>query len=408
MRRFAHARGGLIPVVVFAAAMLAVVPWSQSGMERPNTPDRARFSAWLAALENTDGETAGLYPYFRSEEKGFESSSDDFLSPMVTAKCVLFWLEEQSVNRAVRIGERLLYWQDRIRTHAHPNVAGALPSQIVEEDGQWAGGDRFYSGDNLVVLEAFLSLYERTGSQEFLDGAEHIARWIKDVMGHGEQYGVWLEPYFAPMQFATADGSFDNRVFTNTAFMWISALRHYGEVTNVMDYIEHFVLAKAFFLQGQSPHGVWFDHYDPGYPPQYYNTNRWQWFGDGGVVVADNAMRAALGALRVGAPDRAERFADWLRPRDGAVFAYLDAATGNGRFAPSDEPYYDVVVSGLWRDLTRGLGRDKAAMVADRFLARTQSAGGGWYWGRRQNRLIPVQRSQAILTGFWAVSNMDY
>ena len=395
-------------IFIALVVAIAIVMAARAGdrIEEPAVPDRDRFRAWLDTLEHTDGETAGLYPYYRCVEDGLQASPHPFLSPMVSAKCILFWLEEGQTQRAARIGEALLYWQSKVARQAHPHAAGALPSEIVMEGGAWTGGERFYSGDNLVVLEAMLSLYERTRRPEFLDGARTIAGWLKDVMGHGEKYGAWLEPHFAPMQFVNADGSFDNRIFTNTPFLWIGALRRFGEITTDSTYIEHYLLARAFFLQGQSPQGVWYDHYDPGYPPQSYRAANWEWYGAGGVVVADNAARAALGALRVGARDQAERFADWLRPKDGAVFAYLDADTGDSRFAPSDGPYYDIVVSGLWRILARELGRDKAAMAANRFLARTQSAGGGWYWGLRKRHLQPVQKSEAVLTGLWAVSDM--
>jgi hypothetical protein len=398
----------ILLISVFIAPVLATLADSdQDQLVKPMQPDRNGFRMWLARSEIKQGETAGLYPYYVSEEEGFESSGDDFISPMVSAKCILYWLAENDIGRAVRTAEGLLYWQEVAGKNVHANAVGALPSQIVWDGTQWVCGDRYYSGDNLLVLKALMSLYKLTFRDDLLQAAEQIAGWLRDVMCHGENFGAWLECYFAPMNFITAGGDYDNRIFTGMEFLWLRAFRDFGEITADSSYIQHYTIAKSFLMMGQSEHGVWFDHYDPGYPPQYYATQNWKWYGEGGVVVGDNALRAALGAYHAGEYESVLRFAGWLRPQDGAVFAYLDAATGEERFLPSTDPYFDIVVSGLWRDLASKLGMDKAVISSEQFLSRTQSPDGGWYWGRRQHDLSPIQKSAAILTGYWAVSKHE-
>ncbi|MFQ5510215.1 MAG: hypothetical protein ACE5EO_00040 [Candidatus Krumholzibacteriia bacterium] len=393
-------------LVLLCLASAFLFPAGRGTPQTTNAPNRDELREWLVTAERLDGKASGLYPYYRSEEKDFESSPDDFLSPMVSAKCILFWLEEDDVWRAARIADRLLYWQEAKEKEVHPAARGALPSQITWSGGEWVAGDRYYSSDNLVILEAFLLLYERTQADTLLSASGKIATWFKDVMCHGERFGVWREEHGAPMQFVTDDGAFNNKIFTAQELLWIDALRHFGELSGKMEYIEQFEKSKAFLLRGQSRRGVWFDHYDPGYPPKSYDSSRWHWYGSD-VVVADNALRAALGAYRVGAREQAERFADWLQPVDGAVYAYLNVTTGSGRFNDPTQPYYDVVASGLWRQLARKLGRPKEVASADRFLQRTQNRSGGWYWGLSATGLRPLHRTEAVLTGLWAVSNLN-
>jgi|GEM_PF-2051398 len=368
---------------------------------------RAAFAQWLVSIECRDDTTRGLYPYFRSDDPSFVSSGDDFLSPMVSAKCVMFWLHIGRPDRAFETGHRLLAWQRALSSPTCPRTSGALPSEIIRRDGSWHAGTRFYSGDNLVVLEAFIRLFQQTGRGEFYEGALASATWIRDVMCHGENYGVWSEPHGAPMHFVTAGGAFDNTIYTGVEFMWLYALRHFAEISGDSSYVDQFNVAKQFLLRGQSAYGVWFDRYDPGYPPRPYNPGYWLWYGPRGQYVADNALRAAIGALRAGAPEQAGRFADAFRIDRGAVPAYYNATTGKPQFANGDGMYYDVVSSGLWVELVTGLERWGDARGAQRFLVRTQNRNGGWYWGLWRSGLRPVQRSEAVLTGIWAVRALE-
>lgn len=329
-----------------------------------------------------------------------------WIFPMVTAKTVLWLLELGHVEEASAIADSLLRWQQVSREKALARCYGAFPSRIDKLGADWKAGDRFYPGDNLVVLEALVALYGKTKNEEYLNSAIGVGTWLVTVMCAGVKHGVWKEDHGAPMFYVTQSGDLSNQIHVNAESLWIGALRRLGAATGEKAYSAQAERAEKFFRRAQHVSGAYYDHYDPGWPPVAYDASRWRLYAPG-QLIADNSLRAALGACAMGDLGSAGSFYRWLKTVDGAVPAYLNAQTGGSGFEPGQPIYYDVVASGLYRSLCQRIGEKAQAERAVAFLQKVQDPNGGFYWGCKAKDFTPLTSEQAPMTGLWAVADLS-
>jgi hypothetical protein len=330
---------------------------------------------------------------------------------MLSGKTVLWMARRGQVDDAVRIAKSLMRWQQINPKAGQGRTYGAIPSVIelddIELDAKGARpGARYYAADNLVILEALLELYAKTGDAPLLNSAIGIGTWITEVMCRGHQYGVWAENHGAPMWFVSAQGDFNNQIPANGEMMWMSALARLGHEAAEPAYTRQAERAYAFHRNAQYGNGAYLDHYDPGWPPKPYDGGRWRPY-QAGQLIADSTLRGALGACRAGDLDSARHFFKWLKVEQGGVPAYLDLATGGSGFPKTQEIYYDLTSSALHRSLCQWLGERQAAQQDMAFLKQTQDPTGGWHWGLFAKSLKPVTPQMAPIVGLWATADLS-
>jgi hypothetical protein len=330
----------------------------------------------------------------------------NWIYPMLCGKAIIWLLGRQRTADALAIAEALLRWQQTIPYDAWERSYGAFPSAIDRDPaGEWKPSERYYSGDNLVILDAFLSLYRATRSRDALNAAVGIGTWLCTVMCQGVKHGAWLEDHGAPMWFVTASGDFSNHIYSNVEMLWISALYRLGRMTREYAYCRQAEKAYRFYKQSQTMAGAFYDHYDPGYPPQKYAQERWVTY-QGRQVICDNVLRAALGACRWADVEMGRKTMDWIQVQGGAVPAYLDIETGSHAFEPNTEVYFDITSTGMYRSLCQWVGNRAGAEEAMGFLQQTQDPSGGWYWGVFGD-LKPVRPEMCPMPGFWATTDLS-
>ena len=326
--------------------------------------------------------------------------------PMLSGKAILWLVRRGAVGEAAAIAKTLLFWQQTSRTGALAKSYGAFPSLVEPRGGAWVSGDRFYAGDNLVILEALVLLHERTKDPDLLNAAVGVGTWLTEIMSDGRRQGVWAEDHGAPMHFVTAAGDFSNHIHGSVEMLWIGALHRLGKAAAEPAYCRQADRAFRFYLAGQYASGAILDHYDPGYPAVPYDPGRWRPY-QAGQVISDNVLRSALGLCRMGELERARRFFRWLKTERGGVPAYLDLATGGEGFPPGQRVYFDVTSSGLHRSLCQWLGEKAAAEEAVAFLRRVRDRSGAWVWGVYRDDLAPVEPKLAPVAGFWATADLS-
>ncbi|MEZ4368127.1 MAG: hypothetical protein R2939_17880 [Kofleriaceae bacterium] len=210
------------------------------------------------------------------------------------------------------------------------------------------------SGDNLAVIEALLDLEAATGEPRFLEAARRTGAWLRDVMAHGEEVGVWAQPMGAPMKAVTVDGNFDNRIAVGRLWFWLPTLDRLAARTDEPGLAALADSTRALLAQAQTTKGGYPDHYDPGYPAVAFDPSRFAAYTSDGAVVADDSLRAALGAV-VADDDVAAGQRQWL-PDDGpGLSGYLDLADGSA-VSPGHEPSHDLVSTSLRAALARRPG----------------------------------------------------
>jgi hypothetical protein len=367
-----------------------------------------RFHRWMAqqGFARDRGVCNLVFNFYDTDKR-----KGSWLYPMLCGKAIIWLLGRGRVADATLIAQALLRWQQTNRHDAGERSYGAFPSAIDHSpptaDGaaEWVAGERYYSGDNLVILDALLSLHRRTGNRELLNAAVGVGTWLCTVMCQGVKYGAWLEDHGAPMWFVTAAGDFSNNIYNNVEMLWISGLHRLGRITREHAYCRQAEKAYRFYLRSQTGPGAFYDHYDPGYPPQKYAADRWKTYA-GQQVICDNVLRAALGACRWSDVEMARKTMDWMQIEGGAVPAYLDIESGAHAFEPSTEVYFDVTSTGMYRSLCQWMGNRRGAEDAIGFLQQTQDDSGGWYWGVYGD-LKPVRPEMCPMPGFWATADMS-
>jgi hypothetical protein len=363
-----------------------------------------RFHRWMLSYGFAQDRSVRnlVYNFYNSEKK-----IGTWIYPMLSAKTMLWLLGRKRVADAVAIFDTMLRWQQIHRHDAWEKSFGAFPSAIDRDaKGVWRAGDRFYSSDNLVILDAFLALYKQTKAREVLNAAVGIGTWLCNVMCQGHKSGIWAEDHGAPMWFVTARGDFSNSVYNNVDVLWISALYKLGKVTGECSYCRQAEKAYSFYRLGQAPKGAFYDHYEPGWPPEKYSPKRWLTY-QGRQVIADNVLRSALGACRWGDIKMARKAMEWMHVDGGGIPAYLDVETGKHGFLTDDDVYFDVTSSALYRSLCIWLGNKSGGKDVLAFLQRTQEANGGWYWGLFRKNLKPVRPEMCPMPGLWATADLS-
>lgn len=417
-RRFQLALGA--PPAVSAAT--PAVPFASLPTPRAMVE---RFHRWFDANAIVVGSNAAgtIWNFWEPQR-----SRGSFIYPMLSGKAVIWMLERGDVARARVLADALLPWQQtRSTTPALARSYGAFPSKLEPlaapaasaapsvapsasagdaRGAEWGLGTAFYSGDNLVIIDALTRLYEATRDPRYLNAAIGAGTWVVAVMGQGHRYGVWKEDHGAPMQMVSLAGDFVNKIYGQVEWLWIGALKRLARVTGEPAYARLADRARDFYLTSQVASGAYLDHYDPGYPPEPYAATRWQPYAPG-QLISDNVLRAALGACRSGAVDSARRFRAWLKPDPGAVPAYLDLVRGGSGFERSSLIYYDVVSCGLLRSLAQWLDDRPTAVAAIRFLERTQMADGAWSWGILKRGTKSLTGEQAPIVGMWATADLS-
>ncbi len=354
------------------------------------------------------GNAAGTVWNFYEPARG----RGNWIYPMLSGKAVIWRLERGELELARQHADALLPWQQTDQSSpAMARSYGAFPSKL-EPDGNggtgqsWKAGTAYYSGDNLVIIEALTRLYEETKEPRYLNAAIGAGTWIVSAMCQGHKYGVWKSDLGAPMHMVNIKGDFANQIYGQMEWLWIGALKRLGRVTGEAAYSRQADRAREFYLKSQLSSGAYLDHYDPGYPPQPYSSDGWKEYAPG-QLISDNVLRSALGACRSGALDSARRLRAWLHPDQGAVPAYLSRKTGGSGFERNDLVYYDIVSCGLLRSLSQWLSDRATAAAAIEYLRQSQSANGGWHWGIKRRGREQLTGEQAPIVGMWATADLS-
>jgi hypothetical protein len=395
---------GIQATVETSASTKAKEP--ETSTEAPLPAQVALFVRWLEAhARATDPEVKDLYFAYYDAAAGEETGEPWFLSPMVSADVLRFYLRLGNLAQATRIGDALLGWQHDGGGKVGGRLVGAFPSEIAKDGQGWAPRYLYDTHDNLVVMEALLDLQEATGQQRYLQAAKRTGDWLRDVMTHGERYGVWQGTLSAPMKGVTDSGDFDNRIAVGRTLLWLPTLHRLAAKTKDQSFAALARDAQALLAKAQTPAGGFYDHYDPGYPAVAYDSSLFRTYGPDGSVVADDSLRAALGLWLLGDDAAAERFSRWISHPNGRVAGYLSISTGEPWFTTGEPVYDDLISTALYRYLADRLGLpDNGEERA--YLARTQAKNGGWYWGWSRTLDAPIEKTQATLTGVYALVDL--
>lgn len=357
---------------------------------------RGAARVWLRRYGiSTDPETENLAYYYFDTEKGV----GEIPSSAVTALAILHYLETGDIFEAEDLGRAL--FRCRAPSESLELIAGAFSHALVQEGESWVPSDHYYSGENLLILEALLALYEKTGDPSYLQASVDIGDWLLRVPCQAHAFGALSEDLGAPIHFVTADGAFENTIRPHLLLLWLPALERLTQVTGRGEYEAAMERALAFLDGGISGNGFVFSVYDPGYPPRPFDQENWRWH-QGNKIITDELLLSAMGLLRNNRTEEARWILRRVRNISGGVYAYLDPSDGGAKFVGEGSRYYDVVASCLVEKLALALGEDTRARDAAAFLRITQSSNGGWYWGLASENLQPVEPRQATLINLWA------
>jgi hypothetical protein len=350
---------------------------------------RVRFAQWIVRNQISERD---LCRYFRFGPHQNEES------PLATAYAILLFNDSEP-EIADRLADGLIHLQDRFASNRH--VGGGVPS-IANDASQL-----FYSSDALASIKALMAAYRRNGDAAHLRAAGGFAEFV-ERMCDGERGDFLVENVGFPMQYAAPDGAIQNWLVPNVAMLFWDALDDYASVSANASIARLFERGRAFLLRSaQAPNGAYYDHYEPGFPARGYSEHRWRWFkieADGRRIgIGDNMMMSALGAQRLGDTAAVDRFLAWTQPKDGAFYAYIDVNTGGSGFQAGDAPYFDVVCSGMYRELLARSGRltkaDQAAF--ERVVALSSGEDGGYRWGLKGGGGWVQDSAEALVTGYW-------
>jgi hypothetical protein len=371
-------------------ATRALAADASGGMESTYEAWNDSFGTWIT--ENQVSKT-GLARYYRFGPFG------ELQSTIATSYAIIYYCDK-APKTAVAFGDALIAMQQRFQ---HDKlVGGGIPS---DPNKSTAG---FYASDALLTLDAMLCLYGITRAAKYMESARLLAAFVVRL-ADGERLGALTKNLSYPITYVVPDGTFENSIRTDVSLMCFKALANYAAISKDRDAETLYEGGRRFVLsEAQSPDGVFYDHYDPGFPPQRYDRNRWRFYSvqEGrSVVLADNALMAGLGMKRLGGQQQLDRFLSWVKPHDGAFYGYTDARTGDSGFLAGSVPYYDIVASGMYVTLVAGTSKEKdpAVRAARQVLERERAADGGWYWGRLADGLHTDNNAEALVTGFWAI-----
>jgi hypothetical protein len=367
-----------------AAGVASILPY-----EEWNTA----FASWITANQVSE---SGLARYYRF------GPLSDLQSTVSTAYAIIYFCANEP-RTAVTFGDALLALQRRFQ---HDKlVGGGIPSDPEKHN---AG---FYAGDALIVLDAMMALYSITHDAKYMESARLLAAFVLRL-SDGERFGALAKNLSFPISYVVPDGTFENSIRTDVALMCFKSLANYAAISKDRDAQTLYEGGRQFILaESQSAAGVFYDHYDPGYPPQRYSRDRWRFYSNQqgrNVVLADNLLMAALGVKRLGGQQQLDRFLGWLKPHEGAFYGYTDAGNADSAFLSGSVPYFDIVASGMYLTLIAGTPKadDASARAARQLLERERAPDGGWYWGLQADGLHTDNNAEALATGFWAIRTL--
>ena len=368
----------------------------QDAPSHDQTPQRPPFEAWLQDNVAADGEHLGLYYAYYDTA----STNPEFLSTRVSAQVARYLMHHGAYESARATLDALVAVQHLGDGEHGVYLSGAVPSQLDIQNRTYA------SSDVLAVIEAWIEGWEVFDDPIYRRAALEAGAWLRDVMHHGEDYGLWAEPMGGLMSTVNDDGAFDNRISSGRLVIWSQTLRRLSALSGDTTYDDIADDLVGFTLGALTDSGALLDHFDPGWPPVPLEEGVFRTVGFDGSLYADDTLRGAVGLFREGFQEEALSILRWLdRPPAAGFYGYVDVRDGGGLFAPGDEPYFDVVCTGLVRSV--GLTTMTESATLDTWLASHQSPNGGWYWGRSERTDQPMGSYQATLTGLWAVDDMS-
>jgi hypothetical protein len=361
-----------------------------------DSESRKAANVWLrrhGISRNPETENLAYY-YFDTED-----AVGEIPSSAVTALAILYYLNTGNVFEADDLGRAL--FRCRASSDSTEFVAGAFSHALVRNGETWVPSDHYYSGENLLILDALLALHEKTGDPSYLQAGVGIGDWLLRVPYRGHTFGALTEDLGAPIHFVTTDGAFENTIRPHLLLLWLPALEQLSQVTGQDEYRLAMERTLAFLEGGISDNGFIFSVYDPGYPPGPFSQDNWRWH-EGEKIIADELLLSAMGLFRNDRVEEARWILRRVRKISGDVYAYLDPADGGAKFVGEGSRYYDVVASCLVEKLALALGDESYSRSAAAFLRVTQSRNGGWYWGLASGDLQPLEPKQATLINLWA------
>jgi hypothetical protein len=356
---------------------------------------RSRFVEWILDYQIAPSDLCRYYRFGPHEAQE---------SPLATAYAMLL-LNETHPDVADRLAGGLTHLQGRFASNAH--VGGGVPS-IANDPSQL-----FYSSDALIATKAAMAVYKRSRNRAHLRAAGGFVEFVHRLVD-GKRGGFLVRNLDFPMQYATPDGKVQNWLVPNVGMLFWDALRDYAEAAGDAATRRLFERGRAFLLSSvQDRSGAYYDHYDPGYPPQPYNASRWSWYKietDGRRIgIGDNMMMSGLGAQRMGDGKSVDAFLQWAAKAfaatgmRGAFYSYVDVGTGGSGFRTGSEPYYDVVISAMYYELLANTGRLTEAVreQLERVFALSAGDDGGYRWGLSLNGSWVQDKAEALVTGYW-------
>jgi hypothetical protein len=373
-----------------AAASLpgAVLAWREAATAADANGRRRSFGRWVLDYQLAPNDLCRYYRF------GPHANQE---SPLATAYAILL-LNESHPD----VADKLVGGLGRLQ-HAYASnryVGGGVPS--VANDS----APLFYSSDALAATKAIMETCKLRPNPARLQIAGGFVEFVKRMVD-GERAGMLVDNLDFPMQYVTPNGQYQNLLVPNVAMLFWDALHDYAQASGDDSAAKLFERGQAFLLRAQAANGAYYDHYDPGYPPHGYSSQRWRWYKieqDGRRIgIGDNMMMSALGAQRMGQKGAADAFLRWAKPKDGAFYAYIDVDTGGSGFRAGSAPYYDVVSSGMYYELLAKAGSlDSATRRSlERVFALVAAPDGGYRWGIQVDGGAVQDSAEALVTGYW-------
>ena len=322
-----------------------------------------------------------------------------FLSPLATAKTAIWAAKVGQPVLLQQCAKALVTAQQQLAKQ-HSQLAGALASSYQSTPKGLEAGQYVYACEQLVAIYAWLQAYEYFKEESFLKAAIESAKFLKKFFLNGYALGTWQQPYPIPFNYLTVSGAFENTMRNGLEYLWISAFKELYKYTNDAVWHQIYEDALAFYLVSQADNGLWFDAFLP-------NKKQWVWYQNSNVV-ADNMLRCAIAASLNKQTQQVDLFLNQLQiqHQDCLIKGYLSTVDGADGFIAGDRPYYDIVATGLLRNLYDLQGNKILAAQCQAKLKSLQDSSAGFFWGSYAQDFSPVSQEKAVITTLWASANL--
>ena len=346
----------------------------------------------LAWLESMREQSSGLLYYM---DKGVAH----FLSPLATAKTLIWAAKLNNLPLVSTCAAALVKAQQGL-DRQYPAFSGAVASSYTVKNGQLMAGNYIYSSEQLVVLYALLEAYQILKDETYLKKALALASVLKKTFFNGVALGAWKKSFPVPFHYITVEGAYENSMRNGVEFLWITALEKLSVLTGKMEWHTLYEDAIDFYLHSYADNGLWFDVFHP-------DKKKWEWIYKDNVI-ADNTLRCAMAAkLHQQSKPANDLLAQFKSDKMPLVYGYLSQEIEGSGFIKRDKPYYDIVSTGLMRDLASLCDQQQLAQRCQKTLNHLgNKSQGGFYWGRYTDTMRPVQQEKAVITTLWATVNL--